>query len=97
MQCYRLYVCSSNQQNQANKADDDERIAAATSAAFESFTIVPGTGWFRGRRESVRVLMVATDDEDQVVALARTLRQLLEQDGVGIESGGVYRRVTADG
>ena len=96
MKCYTLYVGSKNHQGSIN-AIDDEQVAAITSAAFESFTVLHGHGWFRGQREQVRLIKIATDDEESVLALAQGLRRAMDQDGVGIECDGHYRRITADG
>ena len=93
MKCYSLYVGTRNHQEGID-AVDDERIAATTSAVFESFTVLHGYGWFRGQREDVRMIKIATDDEERVSTLAENLRQLMEQDGVGLECDGLYRRIT---
>jgi hypothetical protein len=95
MKCCRLYVCTRTDHDESN-SDDDEAISAAVAARFESFTMTRATGWFRGRREPVCIVMVATDDEAAVVELARQLRQAMDQEGVGVQCDGTYRRITAN-
>lgn len=94
--CYSLYVGSRNDRDTIGP-DDDERIAQAVSSAFESFSVQELHGWFRGRREQARLIRIATDEEDRVITLAQNLRRMLGQDGIGIECGGHYRRITANG
>jgi hypothetical protein len=93
MKCYRLYVCARTGRDESNSGDDAQ-IAAAVAARFESFTVTRGTGWFLGHREPVCIVMVATDDEAAVVELAEHLREVMNQEGIGVECDGTYQRIT---
>ena len=57
---------------------------------FESFTLLKGEGSFRGTREPVYFVRIATDDVEKVLAAASEIRDRLKQDEVGGEYGGVY-------
>ena len=91
MRCYTLYIGSRS----ADHAEADAALVASiTASRFRSFTLFEGSGWFRGRREQVSMVKIATDDYDSVFDLARDLRARLDQDGIGLEYDGFYHRVT---
>jgi len=91
MRSYTLYI---GLRPASDPDADTDLIASATADRFESFTIFEATGWFRRRREPVRVVKIATDDHEGVLSPPRGLRARLRQDGVGLECDGRYRRVT---
>jgi hypothetical protein len=63
---------------------------------FASFTLLRGEGFFRGVAEPVWIVKIATDDFRSVLAAASQIREVLNQDGVGVEHAGQYHRVTED-
>jgi hypothetical protein len=63
---------------------------------FASFTLLRGEGFFRGVAEPVWIVKIATDDFRGALAVTAQIRDVLKQDGVGIEYAGQYHRVTED-
>lgn len=63
---------------------------------FDSFTFLHGEGVFRGGREPVLLVRIATEDGGAVIAAAEHIRAELDQVGVGIEYGGRYYRLRQD-
>lgn len=74
---------------------DGDWLVQTVSKTFPSFTIQPSTGVFRGRREEVRLITIATADSRSVLNLADEIRRGLDQEGIGISCGGLYQRVCA--
>ena len=62
---------------------------------FASFTITEAEGCFRNQTEDTLLISVATDQYDEVLGLAKDLRVLFRQDGIGVSHNGIYQRVTA--
>jgi len=71
-------------------------VSQVVGSFFESFTLLEGEGFFRGMREPVQLVRIATDDVEKVLAAASEIRARLNQDGVGVEYGGAYYRCTAE-
>ena len=92
MKVYQLHIGSGATQKLS--ADEEVRICAQISRSFESFTVLRGRGYFRGRPEDMLIVKIATTDEEAVWQLAHMLRKDLNQDGVGVELDGVYHRAT---
>ena len=59
---------------------------------FPSFTITEGTGFFRGTREAVLVVHIATTTPQKVAEIAGIIRVALKQEGVGIGYRSRYLR-----
>jgi hypothetical protein len=59
---------------------------------FPSFTITEGTGFFRGAREPVLLVHIATPTPQEVAEVAGLIRVALKQEGVGIGYRGRYFR-----
>ena len=78
-------------------------VMRACAERFASFTIVRGQGVFRGVAEECLVVHIASTDRAAVLALAATLRQDLDQLGIGLlepdPATGIstFFRVTDDG
>jgi hypothetical protein len=70
---------------------DRKAVMDAVSLAFSSFTVMDAEGCFRGRSVATLVIKIATDDQPAVTALARRIGGLLEQQSVGVETGGYFR------
>jgi hypothetical protein len=76
---------------------DEDAVDAVTdhlAARFPSFSIIEGTGFFRGSREKTLIVTIATLQPREAVLAAATIRESLGQDGVGIGYRGRYHRVT---
>lgn len=90
---YRLYIGSDNITNRHN----EKRIAVIiekVSEYFDSFSYNLQKGVFRGQEEDTLIVTIGTEDGEKIESLARELRLLLHQDGVGIEHNGGYFRIT---
>jgi hypothetical protein len=75
---------------------DDETLAGIRSsigARFDGFTLQKAEGSFRSRIEETVVIHIATRDPREVIELARDLRLLLNQEGIGLSHNGIYQRV----
>lgn len=89
---YRLYVGLS-------RADTPETINSNpvidwVAQRVDSFTVLTTQGFFRGYVEDMLVFTIAHGDRRFIVDLAHKLRARLNQDGIGLEYGGVYHRMT---
>ncbi len=76
-------------------AGSEEQIVSVLEQWFESFTLLQGQGVFRGQREGMWLVKLASADPVRVIQAAEELRFTFGQDGVGIEYAGRYFRVTA--
>jgi hypothetical protein len=90
MRLFTLYLGSQDGQKPAA-----QEVLALAGQRFESFTLSEAQGVFRGTREPMWLIRIATDNPESLLQLAAELRQRWHQDGVGIEAGGNYYRVTA--
>jgi hypothetical protein len=75
---------------------DDETLAGIRScieARFDGFTLQKAEGSFRSRIEETVVIHIATRKPREVIELARDLRLLLNQEGIGLSHNGIYQRV----
>lgn len=75
---------------------NDETLATIRScigARFDGFTLQKAEGGFHSRIEETVVIHIATREPREVIELARELRLLLNQTGIGISHNGVYQRV----
>ena len=60
-----------------------ETVADLVSAYFDSFTIIRGTGHWKGEQEPTIIVEILAPAHDHVVQLmARTLRRNLNQEAV---------------
>jgi hypothetical protein len=75
---------------------DRQVVIDATTASFNSFTVVDADGYFKGRSVATMIIKIATDDGASVETLARELGRLLEQEAVGLERAGTYRSIIMD-
>ena len=76
-----------------NEADDAINTAInLVSERFPSFTVTDGIGFFRGQREKVLLVHIATTTPQEVSEVAGLIRVALKQEGVGIAYGGRYLR-----
>jgi len=91
MRLFTLYVGSNG-----NDRPSQDELTAMISEGFESFTMLPGHGMFRGGSEEVWLVKVACDDAPRVLHLADRIRARFDQNGVGIEHGGHYFRCTKE-
>jgi len=68
-----------------DKGDEElEAIVTLVSGGFNSFSIVQGTGYWKGKGEtSLQVIIFAAPGErDHIFELARWIKKLLEQEAV---------------
>jgi hypothetical protein len=75
-----------------NAKETTERIIGER---FDSFTVISGDGYFKGGREPMWFVRIATDNPLLVLQTAQVLRTELEQESVGIEYESRYYRCTA--
>ncbi len=75
---------------------ESDRVSEVVGRSFDSFTLIPGEGRFRGASDPGWGIRIATNALPQLVELAAVLRREFRQDGVGIEVGGHYFRCTAE-
>jgi hypothetical protein len=89
-----LYVGSRD--GKAFPASDRKEVLDATSSAFDSFTVMDAEGYYRGKRVATLVIKIAIDNQPAVEVLARQLGVQLEQQSVGVETGGYFRSLPMD-
>ena len=78
-------------------SDSDRKdVLGAISSAFSSFTVMDAEGYYQGLCVATLVIKIATDDQTAVEALARQLGVQLEQQSVGVETGGYFRSLHMD-
>lgn len=70
-------------------------IRLRAAKRFSSFTITEAEAHHGSQNEDAILITVATDQPREVLGLAKDLRKLLYQDGIGISHNGIYQRVTA--
>ena len=64
------------------EAKNKRRVVDLVSARFESFTVQPTDGYYRGKKESAIVIEIVGATERQVAPLARRIRSLNGQKSV---------------
>jgi len=67
-------------------------VITLVSERFPSFTVTDGIGFFRGEREKVLLVHIATSTPQEVAEVAGLIRIALKQEGVGIGYRGRYLR-----
>ena len=67
-------------------------VISVVSERFPSFTVTDGIGFFRGEREKVLLVHIATSTPQEVAEVAGHIRVALKQEGVGIAYRGRYLR-----
>lgn len=92
MPLYRIYIGADND----NGKVDITAITNFLGTHYESFTLTPSHGHFRGKAEQSIVVTIAAKDINELKEQLRHLRKLLHQDGIGIEIDGHYERITND-
>jgi hypothetical protein len=70
-------------------------VVALISQRFDSFTVISGDGYFRGKPEPMWFVRIASDKPLLVVETAEALRSALNQETVGIDFEGRYYACTA--
>lgn len=90
---YRLYIGSDNATHKHSEKQID-LITRKISEYFDSFTYALHRGVFKGQSEDTLIATIGTEDHEKIESLARDLRHLLSQDGIGIEHNGGYFRIT---
>lgn len=83
MQVFTLYIGS-------KKPQARDELIRILSEQFPSFTLIAGEGFFRGSAEPAWMVKIASDDKARVIHAAAMIREVLGQDGVGIEADGEY-------
>ena len=91
---HSLYVGSRDGKAFSNAAR--QIVIDATTASFNSFTVVDADGYFKGRSVATLVIKIATDDGASAETLGRELASLLKQEAVGLETAGTYRSIIMD-
>lgn len=95
MKLFRIYIGSRH----ANGAFTQDELRTAIKDGllphFQSITLMPGEGWFRGEHEHGIMVLVATEDTLLLLQCVEALRRKLYQDGIGVEFASHYHRVTA--
>ena len=91
-----LYIGLDTPKDKDGSTAKDQAIEII-SARFPSFTVSDGTGFFRGEKERVLVVNIATANPQEVADCAEIVRTALNQEGVGIAFRGLYYRATRDG
>jgi len=61
---------------------DRDAVIAAVSERFESFTLHPATGFFKGKSENAIVIEIVNAREEDVEAVARAIRAINAQKTV---------------
>ena len=69
-------------------------VVTLVSERFPSFTVTDGIGFFRGEREKVLLVHIASRTPQEVAEVAGLIRVALKQEGVGIGYRGRYLRAT---
>ena len=95
MKLFRIYI-GSRYANGAFLPDELRTVIKEELLPhFQSITLMPGEGWFRGEHEMGIMVLVATENTLLLLQCAEALRGRLHQDGVGVEFASYYHRVTA--
>jgi hypothetical protein len=61
---------------------DRDAVIEATTAKFESFTLQPTTGFYKGKPEKSIVLEIVDAKEEEVEMLAQSIRKINGQKSV---------------
>ena len=89
MRVFTLYIGS-------KKPQARDELIRILSEHFPSFTVIAGEGFFRGSAEPAWMVKIASDDKVKVIHAAAMIREVLGQDGVGIETDGEYYRCSEE-
>jgi hypothetical protein len=65
---------------------DRDAVLKLATAKFESFTLQPTTGYFKGKAEQSIVIEIVDAKQDEVEALARKIRKINGQKSVLVMS-----------
>ena len=77
-------------------ANDRKDVLDAIASAFDSFTVTDAEGYYRGKCVATVVIKIATDDQPAIAALAQRIGRQLDQQSVGVETGGYFRSLSMD-
>lgn len=77
------------------EAIEKVEILQTVAERFESFTTTEATGYYRGEPHPTLIIEIAATGNECPEQLARDLADKFEQEAVGLESHGIYRRVYA--
>jgi hypothetical protein len=89
---FSLYVGSRD--GEAFPDADRRAVTEAASSAFDCFTVMDADGYFQGRSVATLVIKIATDEEARVEELGRHLGHILNQEAVGLDTGGRYKSIS---
>ena len=89
---YKLYVGLS--QEDTPEPINGDHVINWVAEQVDSFTVLTTQGFFRGHAEDTLVFSIAHEDMCFIFNLAHKLRVRLNQEGVGLEYGGSYHRMT---
>ena len=94
LSAHTLYVGSRD--GNAFSTSDRNEVLDAIASAFDSFTVMDAEGYYRGKCVITLVIKIATDDQPAITALAQRIGRQLDQQSVGIETGGYFRSLSMD-
>lgn len=75
---------------------DLDAIFRAITPDFESFTMVPAYGVYRGKALPSLVIKIGVADSEAVRRVAQRVGRLFAQETVGLELDGAYHPITTD-
>ena len=94
LSAHTLYVGSRD--GNAFSTSDRNEVLDAIASAFDSFTVMDAEGYYRGKCVITLVIKIATDDQPAITALAQRIGRQLDQQSVGVETGGYFRSLPMD-
>jgi hypothetical protein len=77
---YRYYIGSNNRTGRL----EEKRALSLITKQFEGFTAYKGLGYWQGKPENTLIIEIETDDKNKVLTLAKTLKNELEQQAIGL-------------
>lgn len=72
---------------------DQESVLQMVASRFKNFTATESTGYYKGKALPTLVIEIAGPGVPPIEALAADLAVAFDQEAVGVEAGGVYKRV----
>ena len=94
MKLFRLYLGSQHPHGTFTQDELKDAIKSTLLQHFQSITLMPGEGWFRGEYEPGITVLVATENIALLLQCTEALRSRLRQNGIGVEFASRYHRVT---
>ena len=87
---HRLFIGLNRQDGATNEV---QSVLELIAQRLDTFTASEVYGYFKGKAEPTLIIEIAKSNPKDLVHLARDLADVFEQEAIGLEERGIYKRV----